>query len=181
MGIFFRTDAVSLVRWGVFSLSETPDEPIKAPALGAQYKRQATWAEFELKDNGRRIFHLNTHLDTKDNDVRSAEMNLIMDRVKMYNVDGLPVLMTADWNTAASSVVFDSIKDSYNLAKDVAPDTQDEATCNGYGNSHSYIDNIWFSKGKGLRILTYRVVKAQYDPVIEYYSDHWSIYSDFQY
>ena len=51
VGIFFRTDAVSLVRWGVFSLSETPDEPIKAPALGAQYKRQATWAEFELKDN----------------------------------------------------------------------------------------------------------------------------------
>lgn len=181
VGIFFRTDAVSLVRWGVFSLSETPDEPIKAPALGAQYKRQATWAEFELKDNGRRIFHLNTHLDTKDNDVRSAEMKLIMERVKMYNTEDLPVLLTADWNAAANSVVFDSIRDSYNLAKDAAQDTQDEATNNGYGNSGSYIDHIWFSKGKGLRILTYRVVKAQYDPAIEYYSDHWSIYSDFQF
>lgn len=181
VGIFFRTEAVNLVRWGVFSLSETPDEPIKAPALGAQYKRQATWAEFELKENGRRIFHLNTHLDTKDNDVRSAEMNLIMDRVRMYNTEDLPVLMTADWNTASNSVVFDSIRDSYNLAKEAAPDSQDEASCNGYGNSNSYIDHIWFSKGKGLGILTYRVVKAQYDPAIEYYSDHWSIYSDFQY
>ena len=108
-------------------------------------------------------------------------MKLIMERVKMYNTEDLPVLLTADWNAAANSVVFDSIRDSYNLAKDAAQDTQDEATYNGYGNSGSYIDHIWFSKGKGLRILTYRVVKAQYDPAIEYYSDHWSIYSDFQF
>ena len=42
-------------------------------------------------------------------------MKLIMERVKMYNTEDLPVLLTADWNAAANSVVFDSIRDSYNL------------------------------------------------------------------
>lgn len=181
VGIFFRTEAVSVVRWGVFSLSEKPDEPILEPALGAKSKRQATWAVFELKSNGRRIFVLNTHLDTNGNEVRATELALIMDRVAMYNTENLPVLMTADWNAAANTEVFDSIRDSYNLARSVAPDSQNESSYNGYGGGSTYLDHIWFSKGKGLRILNYRVVKEQYDPAIPYYSDHWAIYSDFQY
>lgn len=181
VGIFFRTESVSVVRWGVFSLSEKPDEPILEPALGAKSKRQATWAVFELKSNGRRIFVLNTHLDTNGNEVRAAELGLIMDQVAKYNTEDLPVLMTADWNAAANTEVFDSIRDSYNLARSVAPDSQNESSYNGYGGGSTYLDHIWFSKGKGLRILNYKVVKKQYDPAIPYYSDHWAIYSDFQY
>ena len=181
VGIFFRTESVSVVRWGVFSLSEKPDEPILEPALGAKSKRQATWAVFELKSNGRRIFVLNTHLDTNGNVVRTTELSLIMDRVAMYNTENLPVMMTADWNAAADTEVFDSIRDSYSLARSVAPDSQNESSYNGYGGGSTYLDHIWFSKGRGLRILTYRVVKKQYDPAIPYYSDHWAIYSDFQY
>ncbi|MGM9737789.1 MAG: endonuclease/exonuclease/phosphatase family protein [Candidatus Cryptobacteroides sp.] len=184
VGIVFKKDRFSLIRWGVFSLSETPDEPMlgQSPGFGASYKRQATWAEFELAENGRHIFMLNTHLDTKSDEVRKLELELILARIEMYNTDNLPVFMTADWNMGATSSVFDIIRDSFELSRTTAPVSDKTlGTFNGWGESSSFLDHIWYSSGKGVIPLTYKVVNEQYDPEIEYYSDHWSIYSDFQY
>lgn len=114
---------MSLVRWGVFSLSETPDEPLETPALGASYVRGATWAEFELNENKRHVFMLNTHLDTKSDAVRKKELEIILARIAFYNKENLPTFMTADFNANAQNSIFydTSVRDSYLLAREQAP------------------------------------------------------------
>lgn len=184
VGIFYRPSEVTLVRWGVFSLSETPDEPLETPALGASYVRGATWAEFELNENKRHVFMLNTHLDTKSDAVRKKELEIILARIAFYNKENLPTFMTADFNTnAQNSIFYDTpVRDSYLLAREQAPvGDLNTATNNHYGTtSASYIDHIWFSNFS-LKIDAYYVVTQQYFDDVPYVSDHWPSYAVFRY
>ena len=61
MAIFWNKKTISMLKWGTFWLSETPDEP----SLGwdAACKRTATWALMKDKKTGRKFFYVNTHLD----------------------------------------------------------------------------------------------------------------------
>lgn len=184
VGIFYRPSEVSLVRWGVFSLSETPDEPLAEPALGASYVRGATWAEFELNENKRHVFMLNTHLDTKSDAVRKKELEIILAQVAFHNKEGLPTFMTADFNAnAQNSIFYDTVvRDSYLLAREQAPvGDLNTATNNHYGStSASYIDHIWFSNFS-LKIDAYYVVTQQYFDDVPYVLDHWPSYGVFRY
>ena len=184
VGIFYRPSEVSLVRWGVFSLSETPDEPLETPALGASYVRGATWAEFELNENKRHVFMLNTHLDTKSDAVRKKELEIILARIAFYNKKNLPTFMTADFNAnAQNSIFYDTVvRDSYLLAREQAPvGDLNTPTNNHYGTtSASYIDHIWYSNFS-LKIDAYYVVTQQYFDDVPYVSDHWPSYAVFRY
>lgn len=183
VGIFYRPSEVSLVRWGVFSLSETPDEPLETPALGASYVRGATWAEFELNENKRHIFMLNTHLDTKSDAVRKKELEVILERIAFYNKEHLPTFMTADFNANAQNSIFydTAVRDTYLLAREAAPvGDLNTPTNNQYGSSASYIDHIWFSNFS-LKIDAYYVVTQQYFDDVPYVSDHWPSYAVFRY
>lgn len=183
VGIFYRPDEVTLLRWGVFSLSETPYEPCLTPGLGASYIRGATWAEFRLNDSERRIFFLNTHLDTKSSSVRKAEIDLILSMVDKYNEEGLVTFMTADWNEDSKGEIFDVIKRRFNLARTSAPegDIDGVPTFNNYGSSNTYLDHIWFSISSRISIDSYYVVREQYFDDVPYVSDHWPSYAVFNY
>ena len=183
VGIFYHPTEISLVRWGVFSLSETPDEPLETPALGASYVRGATWAEFELNENKRHIFMLNTHLDTKSDAVRKKELEVILARIAFYNKDNLPMFMTADFNANAQNSIFydTAVRDSFFLAREKAPvGDLNTPTNNQYGSSKSVIDHIWFSNFS-LKIDAYYVVTQQYFDDVPYVSDHWPSYGVFRY
>ena len=61
MAIFYNKKRISLLKWGTFWLSETPDKP----SLGwdAACRRTATWAFMKDKKTGRKFLMVNTHLD----------------------------------------------------------------------------------------------------------------------
>ena len=104
VGILYRPGEVTLEDWGVFSLSETPDMPCTTPALGASYTRGATWAIFRLNESQRRIFFVNTHLDTAASPVPELEWKVIVEQMSRHNTDNLYAFVTGDFKIGRAHV-----------------------------------------------------------------------------
>ena len=183
VGILYRPEEVTLEDWGVFSLSETPDMPCTVPALGATYTRGATWAIFRLNESQRRIFFVNTHLDTAASPVPEKEWAVIVAQSKLHNPDGLYQFVTGDFNEGRSSNLFQSIYETFNEAALMGdwPD-RNINTFNNYSValSTSFIDHIIYTRTNNrIRISDYRVVRKKEGDV--FVSDHWPIWAEFSY
>lgn len=82
-------------RW----LSDTPT--VASKLSGAEYYRVYTWAVLRDQVTGERFLHLNTHLDTASDTVRSTEVNMLLDFLHGY--EDIPVLLTGDMNAVINS------------------------------------------------------------------------------
>ena len=82
-------------RW----LTDTPTVASKLP--GAEYYRIYTYAVLRDLVTGERFLHLNTHLDTASDSVRSTEVNMLFEFLRGYR--DLPVLLTGDMNATVNS------------------------------------------------------------------------------
>ena len=82
-------------RW----LSDTPSVASKLP--GAEYYRVFTWAVLHDLVTGEKFLHVNTHLDTASEAIRSAEVNLLFEFLHGYRE--IPVLLTGDMNAEVGS------------------------------------------------------------------------------
>jgi endonuclease/exonuclease/phosphatase family metal-dependent hydrolase len=96
MAIFFNKKRFSKLTDGMFWLSETPDKP----GLGwdACCNRTCTW--IKLKDNftGKKFFILDTHLDNRGVKAREEGAKMIVERMAEINKEGLPLILTGDFN-----------------------------------------------------------------------------------
>lgn len=178
MGILWRKSEIRMVECGTFWLSPTPDAVSKADAWDAACFRSATWGIFEVISTGKRFCYINTHLDHKGATARTESMKLIAERFKMYNPDGLPQFLSADFNAGPTSAIFSYLPNMYN-SRDYAPTgyTDQTTTYHAWGaTAGSLIDNILFS---------YPATTKEYHTVIEpyesvaYLSDHYPIYAIF--
>ena len=82
-------------RW----LTDTPTVASKLP--GAEYYRIYSYAVLRDLVSGERFLHVNTHLDTASDSVRSTEVNMLFEFLRGYQ--NLPVLLTGDLNASVSS------------------------------------------------------------------------------
>lgn len=183
VGILYRPEEVTLEDWGVFSLSETPDMPCTTPALGASYTRGATWAIFRLNESQRRIFFVNTHLDTAASPVPELEWKVIVEQMSRHNTDNLYDFVTGDFNEGRTSNLCKTMYETFNEAA-LMGDWPDRSvnTFNNYQDAltTSYIDHILYSKSNNrIRIFDYRVVRKKDGNV--FVSDHWPIWAEFSY
>ncbi len=106
--VWYKTDRFSLLDSGWFWLSETPDEV--SMGWDAAYKRVATWVKLQEKASGQCYFVLNTHLDHIGETARRESITLILDRVKELG-EGMPVIVTGDFNALPDSEVIAHITD----------------------------------------------------------------------
>lgn len=143
MSIFYKKKNIKLLKWGTYWLSDTPD----VPSMGwdAACKRTATWALMKDKRSGKKFYYVNTHLDHVGTEAREKGLNLIMDNIKKMNPEGLPLVLTGDFNMTIDNPNMDEIKVRMKNAREVAAKTDSHATFNGWGKSGSIIDYIWFS------------------------------------
>lgn len=169
MAIFYRTDAVTLEDAGTFWLSQTPDVPSKG--WDANYYRTATWAIFTVKATGMKFFYMNTHLDHIAKLARENSILLICDKMKELNPEGYPAILTADFNSVTTDVIFDPLKAVMEDARATAPVTDNLGTFNNWGASSSVIDHIFYN---GFKALSYRTIRDVYLGV-QYTSDHYPI------
>lgn len=169
--IFYNTKEVNLLNSGTFWLSETPDKV--SYGFGAKHRRIATWAVFEKKATGERFFHINTHLDFAEQ-VQIKEVEVIAERIKLYNPEGYPAAFTGDMNVQHNSPAFNPIrKEGWKNSRTEARETDDSGTYNGWGASGKIIDIIFI---KDFKALKYKVVTEQFVGV-QYISDHYPVYS----
>lgn len=170
MAIFYNKKTVSLLKWGTFWLSETPDVPSKG--WDSACKRTATWAIMKHKASGKKFFYVNTHIDHRGVEGQRKGTELLAAKIKELNTEGYPVIVTGDFNMEpdnANIVAFG--KEFYNARK-MASKTDDSFTYHGWGRAAETIDYIWF-KGFG-SCTEYETITKPYGGR-NFISDHYPV------
>lgn len=171
MAIFYNKKTVSLVKWGTFWLSETPDKP--SFGWDAKCRRTATWALMKDKRTGKKFWFVNTHLDHVGAEARRLGLKLIVDKIAEINPKGYPMVLTGDFNVYPSDPCLKSLEGKMTSARDAAAVTDKSATFHGWGKSFtSVIDYIYFSGFSGCG--KFEVVKKEYAGRT-YVSDHFPV------
>ena len=170
MSIFYNKKTTSILKWGTFWLSETPDVPSKG--WDAECFRTATWALVKDKSTGKKYFVINTHLDHKGAEARANGLSLIIDRIASINPDKLPMVVMGDFNVTPDSPSLAPIRATMLNCRDIAAKTDDNATAHDWGKHYSSIDYIW-EKGFS-SCIEYQTVTRPYSGHT-FISDHYPI------
>ena len=174
MSIFWNKKTVSLLKWGTFWLSETPDKPSKG--WDAHCRRTATWALMKDKKTGKKFYFVNTHLDHKGKEAQKNGLKLIVDRIESINPQGYPMILTGDFNIKPNNPALVDLDARMLSARKIAADTDSHNTFNGWSvkPTDSVIDYIYISGFSSC---------PQYKTVTEKYaerpfvSDHYPIFA----
>ncbi len=170
MSICWNKKTVSLVKWGTFWLSETPDVPSKG--WDAKCFRTATWALMKCKKTGEKFYFVNTHLDHKGIEARRNGLNLIVDRISEINPKGYPMVLTGDFNIAPDNEALVDLDARMDSVRKIAEKTDNLPTFNGWGKRELLIDYIYV---KGFSAYPeYQTVTKKYGDW-KYVSDHYPI------
>lgn len=143
MAIFWNKKTVSMLKWGTFWLSETPEEP--SMGWDAACRRTATWALMKDKKTGRKFYFINTHLDHKGTEAQKNGLKLIVDRLEEINPDGYPMVLTGDFNITPDNKALTELDAKMQSARKIADKTDSHDTYNGWGRGSGVIDYIYVS------------------------------------
>ena len=143
MEMLYNKKTVSVLKWGTFWLSETPDKA--SMGWDAACIRTATWALMKEKKSGKKFYMVNTHLDHVGVEAREKGLQLICDRIAEMNKDGLPMVLTGDFNMEVSDPAMAPVKKTMKNARTTAVKTDDHFSYNGWGKAATTIDYVWYS------------------------------------
>lgn len=172
MSIFWNKKTVSMLKWGTFWLSETPEKPSKG--WDAECFITATWALMKDKKTGKKFYFVNTHLDHKGTEAQKNGLKLIVDRIAEINPDGLPMILTGDFNIEPKNPALKDLDARMQSARNIAEKTDDHATYNGWGKSSTMIDYIYVSGFSSCP--EYQTVTKRYEDR-KFISDHYPIFA----
>ena len=142
MSIFYNKNVISLLKWGTFWLSETPE----VPSLGwdAACIRTATWALMKHKKSGKKFYMVNTHLDHVGVEARKQGLLLISSRLAEINKEGYPLVLTGDFNVLKTDPSIQVIMEKMKSAREYAETSDDLGSYNGWGHASDQIDYIFY-------------------------------------
>lgn len=143
MSIFWNKKTVSMIKWGTFWLSETPEEP--SMGWDAACKRTATWALMKCRKTGKKFYFVNTHLDHKGSEAQKNGLKLIVDRIDDINPEGYPMVLTGDFNITPDNPNLVELDSKMQSVRKVAERTDSHDTFNGWGRGKGVIDYIYAS------------------------------------
>ena len=178
--IFYRKSNFILLKHGTFWLSETPEKPSKG--WDAALNRIVSWGRFQSKVTGKQFIVFNTHFDHIGNEARKNSAFLIRDKIKEISGNqGLPVILTGDFNLAPESepigLIKGFMKDSREITID--PPYGPVGTFNSFdwnAPMKTRIDYI-FVQG-GIEVLKYAVLTDSKDQ--RFPSDHLPVFVKIQ-
>ena len=143
MSIFYNKKKISLLKWGTFWLSETPEKP--SMGWDAACFRTATWALMKDKRSGHKFYYVNTHLDHVGKTAQKEGLALIVERIREINPEGFPMVLTGDFNVESNDPVLTDLNKMMKDARVTAERTDSLNSFNGWGKSSSVIDYIYYS------------------------------------
>lgn len=178
MAIYYDESRVKLLDSGTFWLSETPD--VVSRGWDAACKRTCTWGLFSIAGTGVKFYYFNTHLDHIGREARKNSILLIVNKIAEINADGLPVLLSADFNSTTDNAIFDPLKKALSDARATCLPVDNSITYNGFGkiegnpntnnDAEQIIDHIFY---KGFAPKQFKVLNGNYG--VPYISDHYPI------
>ncbi|WP_206028650.1 endonuclease/exonuclease/phosphatase family protein [Thalassoroseus pseudoceratinae] len=97
--VMYRKDRFKVIDSGFYWLSETPDVP-GSKSWDSSLPRMASWVKLEdLQSNGSEFVFVNTHFDHRGPSARLESARLIRRQVDKLERQGIPVIITGDFNT----------------------------------------------------------------------------------
>ncbi|GAQ18301.1 mRNA deadenylase, exonuclease subunit [Oceanobacillus picturae] len=176
--IFFRKAAFEVIDTATYWLSENPEEP-GSKGWGSSCPRIVSWGKFRSLDNGEELYILNTHFDHIASKAREKAAALLGERSDLS--EGLPMVLTGDFNANHESTPFQILKESgyLNLWETAAERKND--TLGTFNNFHDPTGGGKESRIDG--ILTKGEVTARFIEVVntrngdQFPSDHYPLYA----
>ena len=169
MAVLYNFKTTKLLKWGTFWLSDTPDVPSRG--WDGACNRCATWAILKDKATGKKFFFVNTHIDHVGAEAQQKGVKLIADKIAELNKEGLPVIVTGDFNMEVSNASMAPMKEGFQNAREAAVVTDDHFSYNGWGKASSTIDYVWF---KGFTCTRFETVTKPYAERT-FISDHFPV------
>jgi endonuclease/exonuclease/phosphatase family metal-dependent hydrolase len=109
--IFYRSARFTPLDHGDFWLSPTPDVPgTTFIGSGINYPRMATWMKLHDHHSQQTYFVINTHWSL-DQSARNQSAALMRAKIEELS-DGLPLIVTGDFNTANNSIAMQTLRGS---------------------------------------------------------------------
>lgn len=169
MAIFYLKKQFKLLDGGTYWLSETPEQVSKG--WDAACKRTVTWVQLQEKSTGKTFFYFNTHLDHLGDTARRESVKLIARIIDEKVPAGTPVILGGDMNSDIDSPIFVPLAESHLLSvRDHAPQSDHQATFNGFGSASTVIDHLFL---RDAAPLSFRTLTGEYGAA--YISDHYPI------
>lgn len=177
-GIFYQSARFELLTSGTFWLSPAPEKP--STGWDAALPRTCTWGKFRRKASGQQFYYFNTHFDHVGEQARLESMRLIVRQIADKNTEGLPVVLSGDFNftpdTAPYPVATAALQDALLISQ--TGHYGPPATFNGFvflQMPKNRIDYI-FVKGEGLEVLRHATLTNSKH--MRYPSDHFPVLAD---
>lgn len=170
MAIFWNKKSVSMLKWGTFWLSETPQKPSKG--WDAACFRTATWALMKDKKTGNKFYFVNTHLDHEGKEAQKNGLKLIVDRIGEINPEGYPMVLTGDFNMKPDDPNLAELDSKMQSTRKIAAVTDNHDTYNGWGRGSGIIDYIYVSGFSSCP--EYQTVVKRYQDR-KFVSDHYPV------
>lgn len=172
MGVFYRTDRLTVLRSGDFWLSDTPDVP-GSKTWGQPYPRMVTWARFRLRHGGGTFDYFNTHFPYRPEDVHARMLSAaeILQRIGKLPATA-QVILAGDFNCAPDSPVHAALTRGLHDAWTAAHSRSGPAKTfhNFTGNPDQRIDWIL---SRGFKVMTVHTVTTH--DGARYPSDHFPV------
>lgn len=176
--IHYDTKRLRVLEQGTFWLSDTPSEV--SIGWDAAIKRVCTYARFEDLATKREFWAFNTHFDHIGETARVNSAALIRDKIAEINQQGLPVILTGDFNAEPGSVPITTLSEKFEDTSQTAMlNFGPEGTRSGFaveGPVTRRIDFIFASPGDW-DVLKYAVLSDSDN--MKYYSDHLPVFAEF--
>ena len=172
--ILYRKDRFELLDSDTTWLCDTPDEA--GAVEGSLCKRICTWALLKDKQTGETILFANTHLDHSTDEVRSVQMNILMDyladRIGQY-----PFYLTGDFNCRVDSVPYSTATERLSDAHKTTWVDRSTATRTYHDYKESGGSEIDFIFHNEHTVpVSYEIISKDYGG---YVSDHYGVIAEF--
>lgn len=177
--VFYNKQKFDLLKQGTFWLSETPETP-GSKSWEAAHPRVATYGVFRDKRTESQLFVINTHFDHLSEIARQQSAKLLLARIRELS-NGLPVILTGDFNTPAISPALQALTQDTALkltnteSLSENPHTGGRSTYNGFKTDQRgpVIDFVFVGPDIDVN-------RHDYLPILKdnvFISDHWPVLS----
>ena len=151
-------------------MSETPN--IVSKGWDASLKRICTYGLFQNNKTSEKLWVFNTHFDHRGTLARARSVDLIIEKVKTLNQEGLPVIITGDFNLTPDTSPIQKMQSYFDdVQKNLPKSDLFYGTSNGFDlekNAKRRIDYIF---KKGLQIKNAKHIYKK-TPMGGWASDH---------
>jgi len=180
--VFYNRNVFTLVKWGTFWLSDTPETasttwpPTDDTRL--QY-RSCTWLLLKHKQSNRGIAVFHTHLanGTVYQESRKNSLALIMAKMKEICSDTMPVVLTGDMNDGTVAAFWSPLREYMNQGYTDCATADGGMTYNAFNfdkpEGSSRLDHLFYRNFEGLE---YGVNRKSYLDVT-FPSDHFPVWA----